>query len=114
MAAWFGLLATCLNLFPIWQLDGGHVAYALLGRKAQRRVSVAGTIALIGVSFLGWPIPSYLVFGALLLLLGLRFRFYHPPTLYDDEELGPGRILIGLLALAILVVSFTPIPFAVS
>jgi membrane-associated protease RseP (regulator of RpoE activity) len=114
MAAWFGLLATCLNLFPIWQLDGGHVAYALLGRSAQRRLSIAGTLLLIAVSFLGWPVPSYLVFGALLLVLGLRFRFYHPPTLYDDEAVGTGRILVGLLAMVILVVSFTPIPFSIS
>ena len=33
-AAWFGMLATALNLFPIGQLDGGHISYAVLGRRS--------------------------------------------------------------------------------
>jgi len=114
MAAWFGLLATCLNLLPIWQLDGGHIAYALLGRGAQKRLSVVVVVGLISVSFIGWPIPSYLFFGVLLLILGSRFRFYHPPTLSDEEKVGRLRIVIGLLALAIFILSFTPIPFAIA
>ncbi|HEY3125336.1 MAG TPA: site-2 protease family protein [Thermoanaerobaculia bacterium] len=114
MAAWFGLLATCLNLLPIWQLDGGHCAYAILGGRVQRRLSVATAFGLVAVSFVGWPVPAYLAFGILLLVVGSRFRFYHPPTLFDDEDLGPGRRLVALLALVILLVSFTPVPFSVS
>ncbi len=114
MAAWFGLLATSLNLFPIWQLDGGHIAYAILGRKLQKKLSVAATVALIAISFLGWPIPSYLVFGVLLLVFGLRVSFFHPATLSDEEEIGPGRIFVGLLALTILILSFTPVPVSLS
>ena len=113
MAAWFGLLATSLNLLPIWQLDGGHIAYAVFGRNAQRKLSVAAAVGLIAISFLGWPIPSYLVFGLLLLILGWRFRFYHPPTMMDWESLGNARLILALLALAILVLSFTPIPISV-
>jgi membrane-associated protease RseP (regulator of RpoE activity) len=110
IGAWFGLLATCLNLLPIWQLDGGHIAYAVLGRERQRRLSLAATAALILVSFAGWPIPSYLLFGLLILGFGLRYRFYHPPTLVDDVGIDPVRRFIALLALIILVVSFTPVP----
>jgi membrane-associated protease RseP (regulator of RpoE activity) len=114
MAAWFGLLATSLNLLPIWQLDGGHIAYAMFGRARQERVSVISVVALIMLSFLGWPTPSYLLFGLLLLAVGARFRFYHPPTLLEGEELGPGRFFLGLIALMILIVSFTPVPISLS
>lgn len=112
MAAWLGLLVTCLNLFPIWQLDGGHIAYAVLGRERQRQTSLCASIALIMISFLGWPVPSYLLFGILLLVLGSRFRFYHPSTLDDDLNIGRGRLLLGVLALLILLVSFTPVPIS--
>jgi len=112
MAAWFGLLATSLNLLPIWQLDGGHIAYAVFGRSAQRRISIGAAVALVLLSFLGWPTPSYLLFALLLLAIGLRVRFYHPSTLRDEEELGPGRIFLGLIAAAILILSFIPVPIS--
>ena len=35
-AAWFGMLATALNLLPFGQLDGGHITYATLGRRSTR------------------------------------------------------------------------------
>lgn len=114
MAAWFGLLATSLNLLPIWQLDGGHISYAMLGRDRQKKLSVAGAVALIALSFVGWPIPSYLFFGMLILLFGLRHKFYHPPTLSESEELGSVRIILGLVALLILILSFIPVPVSIT
>ncbi|MBZ5496802.1 MAG: site-2 protease family protein [Acidobacteriia bacterium] len=114
MAAWFGLLATSLNLFPIWQLDGGHITYALFGRERQKKVSIGASIALMLVSFAGWPIPSYLIFACLIFFFGMRFRFYHPPTLYEEEGIGTAREILGIMALFILILSFTPIPIYLS
>ena len=114
MAAWFGLLATSLNLFPIWQLDGGHIAYAMFGRETQKLVSIAAAISLMLVSFAGWPIPSYLLFACMVLYLGMRSRFYHPPALDENDRIGPGRMILGLIAFLILLISFTPVPIYLS
>lgn len=113
MAAWFGLLVTSLNLFPIWQLDGGHISYALFGRERQKKISLAAAFALMLISFAGWPIPSYLLFATLILFLSMRSRFYHPPTVRDDEQVGPGRVALGIVIFLILVISFTPVPIYV-
>jgi membrane-associated protease RseP (regulator of RpoE activity) len=110
MAGWVGLLATSLNLLPIWQLDGGHIAYATLGAEWHKKLSFAAVAVLIIVSFLGWPTPSYLLFGLLLLIIGWRLRFYHPAPLVDEGALGPGRTILAFVALLILILSFTPIP----
>ena len=110
MAGWVGLLATSLNLLPVWQLDGGHVAYALFGPEWHRKLSYAALAVLIAVSFMGWPMPSYLLFALLLLILGLRMRFYHPAPLTDDGPLGTCRNILAFVALLILILSFTPVP----
>ncbi|MBN1571250.1 MAG: site-2 protease family protein [Acidobacteria bacterium] len=110
MAAWIGLLATSLNLLPIWQLDGGHIAYAILGRSRQKKLSIITLAVLIVLSFWGWPTPSYLFLAVLLLLAGIRWRFYHPPTQSEAEGVGSHRLLAGFIALLILAASFIPVP----
>ncbi len=102
-AGWAGLFITALNLLPVGQLDGGHVVYALLGRRSYW-VSVAaaigfGLIALF-VSRL-WTLMVILV-----LLMGLR----HPPTADDTVALGRTRIIVGILAMVFFLLSFTPDP----
>lgn len=108
-AAWFGLLATSLNLLPIGQLDGGHVTYALFGPKLHRIISLGMILMLIPLGLLAWRTPSYLFFGVILLLLGLR----HPRTLNNEEPIGKGRFYIGAIALLIFVLSFVPIPVTI-
>jgi membrane-associated protease RseP (regulator of RpoE activity) len=114
MAAWVGLLATSLNLLPIWQTDGGHISYSLFGRSIHRKTSIFFLVALILLSLGEWlsksRTPSYLLFSVLLLILGSRMRFYHPPSIDEDEKVGVARVIIGIIALLILLVSFTPVP----
>jgi membrane-associated protease RseP (regulator of RpoE activity) len=103
MAAWFGLLVTALNLIPVGQLDGGHVAYALLRGHAR----IVARLALLGCLGLLYLQPTWLVWCVLLLLLGRP----HPPTLFDEAAVGRVRWLVGGLGVALC---FTPSPIVVS
>ena len=106
MAAWFGLLLTALNLMPIGQLDGGHVVYALL----RGRAVLVSRLALLASLFLVYLRPSWLFWSALLLVLSRP----HPPTLRDARPIGQARVVVGLIGLAVFVVSFTPEPIMIS
>lgn len=105
-AAWFGLLATALNLFPIGQLDGGHIAYAVLGRRSTL-VTAAMVAGLVGLTFfsLSWLVWTVVTVG-MLLTFGLR----HPSTDDEDVPLDRGRLWLALAALVIFIVCFTPTP----
>src|SRR6266566_587540 len=103
-AGWVGLFVTAINLLPAGQLDGGHVARALLGRR-QFYVSWAAVLLLFGMSVF---YPGWFIFGFLIFMLGVR----HPPPLNDLTRLDPARKLVGIVAVAILIVTFVPQPFA--
>ncbi len=102
-AGWVGLFVTALNLLPAGQLDGGHIAQALLGNRARWASYGAFILMLIlGLQFTGW-----LIFAMLIMFLGLR----HPPPLNDVTKLDDKRKLIGIATAVILVLCFVPIPF---
>ena len=104
-AGWVGLLVTSLNLMPVGQLDGGHILYTLLRRKAHvvAWLFLASAIAAMVV----FHITEWTLMILLLLFIGPR----HPPTADDNVPLGFGRIALGWLTLAFLAVGFTPKPF---
>jgi membrane-associated protease RseP (regulator of RpoE activity) len=105
-AAWFGLLATALNLFPIGQLDGGHISYSVLGRR-----STWVTLAAVGGALvLTWFSSSWFVWTALVVLMLFLFGPRHPRTLDEDLPLDGGRMAVAIFALAMFVVCFTPAP----
>ena len=105
-AAWFGLLATALNLFPISQLDGGHIAYAVFGRRSTI-VTIAMLAVAIGLTFVS---KSWWLWTGLLVAMILAIGPHHPPTLDDEMPVGSGRVLMAGVALLILIVCFTPAP----
>ena len=107
LAGWLGLFVTALNLLPLSQLDGGHIAYAILGGRFRKVIwlFLGGLVVLFFVSrWEGW-----LVWVALTVGLGLR----HPPPLDDLTPLDPLRRWLALLALGLLVALLPPLPFAV-
>lgn len=106
-AAWFGLLATALNLFPIGQLDGGHVTYAVLGRRSSwiTLTMIAGAIGLTAFVSLSW-----LVWTILLVAMLVAMGPHHPPTLDDSQPLDANRHLLAVFALVMLILCFTPAP----
>jgi membrane-associated protease RseP (regulator of RpoE activity) len=104
-AAWFGLFVTSLNLIPIGQLDGGHVAYALWGSR-QRTMAFAIVPLLIFLGFVGWP--GWFLWAFMAGLWG----FGHPPVMDPHVPLGRGRTAVGWIALAVFVLTFAPIPFS--
>ena len=105
-AAWFGLLATALNLFPVGQLDGGHISYAVLGRRSTA-VTFGAIAAAIGLTFfsMSWVVWTFLLV-AMTLVMGPR----HPRTFDEDVPLDRARIWLAVLALVIFVLCFTPNP----
>ena len=105
-AAWFGMLATALNLFPIGQLDGGHISYAVLGRRSTV-VTMIMVPCLIGLSFVStsWVVWTVLTIGML-----LAFGPRHPRVFDEDQPLDRNRMLLAAFALLMFVLCFTPAP----
>lgn len=106
-AGWVGLLVTSLNLIPVGQLDGGHVAYVLLGKWAKNLfwpvIITLGALVIITGTL------TWILWIAILFLLG---RTYAVP-LDDVTELDPRRRLISILTLALFFLVFIPLPMQI-
>jgi membrane-associated protease RseP (regulator of RpoE activity) len=103
-AGWVGLFVTALNLLPVGQLDGGHVIYALFGKRS-RRIFVITLCVMAYVTIFhnpGW---------FLLLVLISLFGFRHPPPLDDETPLGRKRKFLAAVVFAAFFLSFTASPF---
>jgi membrane-associated protease RseP (regulator of RpoE activity) len=111
-AAWIGVFMTALNLLPVGQLDGGHVTYAVLGRRGHRLTAWASYIAVVALAVFSvkngtW---NWVVFTA---MLTLAIRVGHPPVVDEREPLGLARILVAIIGLLIFALSFLPFPITI-
>ena len=106
-AAWFGLLATALNLCPVSQLDGGHISYAVFGRLSTI-ITFVVTAAMIALTIYS---GAYLLWTVLVVVMLYVMGPHHPRTPDEAEPLDLPRLLLAGFAAAILILSFTPFPF---
>jgi len=119
LAGWLGLFITALNLLPFGQLDGGHILYAVAGKKIHKIVSWIVVTACIGLGLTGlineiFPFATnlkiwggWLVWGIVLLFV---VKPWHPP-LDETVKLNKRRIILAWISLIIFILCFTPIPF---
>jgi membrane-associated protease RseP (regulator of RpoE activity) len=136
LAAWVGLLVTFLNLIPYGQLDGGHVAYALLGKRQNRLAKLVPLLPVTMALYNGWihllpialrasrdgigsttpeawfaasGVTIWITLLILLWLLGRSTGGGHPPV--DDERLSRSRKGVALFTLGMFVLLFMPSPW---
>lgn len=105
-AGWIGLFVTSLNLIPVGQLDGGHIAYALLGEKHFLLSNILIVIMVL-LGLLLWE--GWTIWAVLLIILGRR----HPPVLQWEVPLDTKRRFIGWVSLTIFIFTFIPVPFKI-
>ena len=108
-AGWVGLLVTALNLIPVGQLDGGHITYALWGKKSnQFYIPVMVGLALLSIfSLLTGGLLTWVFWLVLLLLFG-RIR---AEPLDDVTPLDPRRRFVAIICLIAFILVFVPLPF---
>jgi Zn-dependent protease len=108
-AGWVGILVTSFNLIPFGQLDGGHIAYALLGQRA-RLVSKGVVVAFVVMGVFFWV--GWFLWAAVILFFEFKskLRLRHPPILDEDAPLGAKRRVLSVLVVVIFILSFIPDP----
>ncbi len=106
-AGWIGMFVTSLNLIPIGQLDGGHVAYAVMGEKYHAMTNmILMFLVLMGIFF--WK--GWLMWAIIIFFLGKK----HPPSLNPYLELDKPRKILAWIVLGIFFLTFIPVPFRIS
>jgi membrane-associated protease RseP (regulator of RpoE activity) len=110
-AGWFGLIITSLNLFPFGQLDGGHISYAVFGRRAVRvsQVTVGALVLLAAFVSLSW-----IAWAGIMLVMYFVLGPTHPSVYDEDVPLDRGRMWLAVFAVVMFVLCFTPTPISIT
>jgi membrane-associated protease RseP (regulator of RpoE activity) len=131
-AGWLGCFVTALNLLPVGQLDGGHVIYAMFGGDGHRKISkifltcitilgapsfIIGLLPLIFPSLvipapellLRWSWPGWIIWAIIL----RKFLGTRHPHAGSDRPLSVKRMIVGWGCIAVFILTFTPVPFAI-
>jgi membrane-associated protease RseP (regulator of RpoE activity) len=110
-AGWFGLFLTTLNLFPVGQLDGGHVVYSI-SRGLHRLLSWTTIIVLgLWIVYTTWTTRTPSVYSLWFVIL-LLMRNRHPRLMLEGGKLGTVRTWIGFVLMVIFVLAFLPNPLS--
>jgi membrane-associated protease RseP (regulator of RpoE activity) len=104
-AGWIGLVVTALNLLPVGQLDGGHIAYGLFGRRYARAIGIGTFLVMLGLGLTVWP--GLLTWAILVALIA---GFSHLPALDDITPPDAKRFALGAVAMVLLVAIVLPLP----
>ena len=105
-AGWLGLLVTALNLLPIGQLDGGHIARAMFGRRIGETISGVATWSLFLLAIFVWP--GLMLWAIIVFFIAGR----GVPPLNDITPVSKGRRWIGYATFLILAMILIPLPHA--
>ena len=106
-SGWVGLFVTSLNLLPAGQLDGGHVLYAVAGRRT-RLLPALLLATLLWLGIRGWP--GWILWAA---ITAVMLSLGHPPSQNDARPLGPARLITACATLAVFVLTFVPEPIRI-
>jgi membrane-associated protease RseP (regulator of RpoE activity) len=111
IAAYISLLVITINLMPLRRLDGGYIVHAMFGQKPSAIVSQLSKVILLILGFIRFRASGFgntdLLFLAIVISL---IPAIDEPALNDVSELNNWRDALGVIILAVLVLTLIPVP----
>ncbi len=104
-AGWLGLIVTALNLLPIGQLDGGHIAHALFGSRRAHALSMVALAALFFLALFVWPGLMFWAF-----IVYFIAGTHDAPAANDITAVNLPRKALGYFAFLLLLLIIVPVP----